>query len=77
MSNIVDTKKMIALEYLQLSAKNLSEATNEEDYFVQTKLRLHYLQLALTYGCTPDEIRSALGVSENVYSDLLPEMISN
>lgn len=56
-------RRDMALTYLALSARKLSEATTLEQSLVEAKQRLRYISLAISHGCTITEMRVALGVS--------------
>lgn len=71
MSNSVDYKKSVALEFLRLTAKTFSEAADHEEFIFQSKLRLYYLKLALANNCSPDEIRLALNISGQTFTELV------
>ena len=60
----MEQKRMIALEFLSVSRKKLDACESFEQRVIEGKMRLHYLRLALDYGCSLAECRMALGVSE-------------
>jgi len=64
-------RRDMALTYLALSARKLSEASNLEQSLVEAKQRLRYIQLAITHGCTRTEMRVALGISVQHLEELI------
>lgn len=56
-------RRDIALQYLSLSARKLSEATNLEQSLAESAARLRYIALAIKYGCTEKEMCFALSIS--------------
>lgn len=58
-------KRTIALNYLGISARKLTEAHGYEQSLNAAKTLKHYIELAREYGCTGKEIVMALGMSED------------
>lgn len=67
----MDTKRMIALEFLSICKKKLEAAESFEQRVIESKMRIYYLKLAIEYGCTDREMRLALGVTEPHFETLL------
>lgn len=67
----MDTKRMIALEFLSVCKKKLEAAPTFEQRVIESKMRIYYLKIAIQYGCNDREMRLALGVTKEHYAMLL------
>ena len=59
----METKKMIALEFLSVCKKKLEACESFEQRLIESKMRLLYLNLAEKYGCREAEMQMALGIT--------------
>ena len=66
MTNSITDKRTIALNYVGISARKLTEAAGDyEQALTAAKLLKHYIELARENGCSGKEITFALGMSED------------
>jgi hypothetical protein len=66
MNTSISNKRDIALNYVGISARKLTEATGDfEKSLNAAKTLKHYIELARQHGCTGKEITFALGMSED------------
>jgi hypothetical protein len=59
----MDTKRDIAIEYLRINARRLADSRTAQDMVKFSRLRLHYLALAIRYGVGDEHMRIAMGVT--------------
>ena len=59
----MNIKRDIAIEYLMINARRLADARTAQDMVKLSRLRLHYLALAIKYGVTDEQMRIAMGVT--------------
>jgi hypothetical protein len=65
LTETVDNKKAIALQYLGISSRKLLEARGDYDESLnQIRTMRHYIDLAREYGCSANEIEFALGFNK-------------
>jgi hypothetical protein len=67
----METKRMIALDFLGVCATKLDRAETFEQRVLESKMRLYYLALAEQFGCRESEMRLALGISPFHLQELL------
>lgn len=69
-----DSKREICLQYLGISARKFIEAQGDYDESIRQLKALHkYLDLAIEYGCSNNEMRMALGYSPKRFNDLMSQ----
>jgi hypothetical protein len=67
-----DLRRLIALDYLSLAAEDmLNKNKSADELYAAARARLHYLKLALQYGCLKSEIRLALGITSQHLDQLI------
>lgn len=67
-------KQQIALQYLSISARKFTEAQGNYDESIRQLKTLHkYLDLAIEYGCSNNQMRMALGYSPQRFNDLMSQ----
>jgi hypothetical protein len=67
----MDTKKDIAIEYLMVNARRLADARTAQDMMKFSRLRLHYLALAIKYGVSDHDMSVAMGVTREHMQQLV------
>ena len=67
----MDIKRDIAIEYLSINARKLADARTAEDMVKFSRLRLHFLALAIKYGVNDNDMRIAMGVSQEHMQQLV------
>ena len=67
-------KQQIALQYLSISARKFTEARGDYNESMRQLKTLHkYLDLAIEYGCSNNQMRMALGYSPQRFNDIMSQ----